>query len=376
MVRKLLVTGVITALVVALAVLAPLVNSSLSGLNSYLVSFKDDVRNHITVTLEVYKNNKLVVKKVGDPISDQWLAVVTAFLLGMAEYFDISWKYEDGTASGANEYEWFGTEYWEGNPIPKIAVGTGNTAYNSDYALAGKVMEQELNSDYISVSDTGSSFNITFAYSFDVNSDYNVSEVGLFIGMDPGSKDFSWILVAHDNFSTVILHPQDVLSIKYTFIIDYSKPPFLKTFWELLIDYFLGLRGAGCPVGSTRIDLGSRGDTYYYPEIKFAYVLSDTAWSPTITSYDASESWKFRKPYYLSYENQNITLKAIAIQEDIKQEYNTYGLMIYLYADTDPSQYKSYTNIPIAYIRFDNAPLHVDWMTYFDVKLSIQFNQG
>ena len=381
--RKVLVATVVLATLILSLVITPLL---IAGPSSRLgLNLRDEVRNHMTVTLEVYKNGELVRRKVGDPISDQWLKLVTLFLLGYDYYGDLTWYYEDGTQPGAPLYYYFGTEYSENNPIPKLAIGTGTAAYPSDYALVSKVMEASLDSNYITVTDTGSTFNVTYSYTFVSSGSYDISEAGLFIQVNGKEISNKWVLVAHDTFTPVSLQVDDAITITYKFTIDYSSPPFLKTFWELLLDYFMGLRGAGCPVGSTRIDLGRYwfdagvNRAYYITsKISFAYVLTDIPWSPTIsTSYDATSIWNLREFDIIRCSNQEINTTLTIIQGDSQNTYTAYGIMIYLYADTNPSSGSpSLTYLPIAYIRFNQPPLTIDHTKYFVVDLVIQFNQG
>jgi len=385
MVRRLVLGvlgGVVASVLIALVVLnvcVPLAvaHNNDGGLKSYLVGLKDEVRNHVSVTLEVYKNSELVRRKVGDPISDQWLNLVANYLLGMEAYLDISWKTEDGNVRSA-----WGTESYEGNPVPKLAIGTGSTAYTTDYALANKVMEVTLDSSYISVTDTGSVFNVTFTYTFIVDSTYNIGEAGLFIKNKYLTSDYGWVLIAHDTFTPVSLQANDGITIKYSFIINYSSPPFLKTFWELLIDYFMGLKGAGCPVGATCLDFGY---DYYdgwnkcdsaREKLYFAYALNDVAWSSTLNpTPSVTDKWSLRKIATLVCSGQKISLDVIAIQDNALNTYTVYGLMFYLYSDTNTGTGKSTSYIAIAYIKFD-SPINVDCTTFFDVNLTITFNQG
>jgi len=372
--KSLVATVVIVVLVLSLIITPSLVVRTSSKV---CLNLRDEARNHITVTLEVYKNGELVRRKVGDPISDQWLNLIANYLLGMEAYQGISWKTEDGNVRSG-----WGSEYNEGNPVPKLAIGTGSTAYTTDYALANKVMETTLDSNYITVTDTGSEFNVTFTYTFIVDSACDISEAGLFIKNKYSNSDYGWVLIAHDTFTPVSLQANDGITIKYSFIIDYSSPPFLKTFWELLLDYFMGLRGAGCSVGFTRLDFGY---DYYCPysdfdEVKeklcIAYALEDVAWSPTLNpAPSVSDKWGLRKIVALTCSDQKISLDAIAIQSNSQSTYTVYGLVFYLYSDSKTSDSKSSTYVPIAYIKFD-SPVSVDCTKFFDVNLTITFNQG
>ena len=374
--------SVVACVVIALIVLygcVPLATPSPSSndvLKGYVISLKDEIRNHMTITLEVYKNEELVRRKVGDPISDQWLKLVANYLLGMESYLSISWLNEGGSTVSV-----WGTEVEEGNPVPKLAIGTGLAAYPSDNSLVSKVMEATLNSNYITVTDTGTQFQVRFAYTFVVSDAYNISEAGLFVKDKGGGSDYGWVLICHDTFTPVSLQANDGITIEYTFVVDYSTPPFLKKFWELLLDYFMGLRGAGCPVGTTRIDVGDDyWDGYSYKDnlkekLTFAYVLSDTPWSPEVAP-TVSSKWSIRNVVQLITSNQKLSLYMVVIQGNTQESYTVYGIMFYLYTDTDAANVLKGTYVPIAYVRFSEAPVSVDYTSFFEVNLTVSFNQS
>jgi len=318
------------------------------------------------VRLRIYKNGELVYEDPNDPISIQWLKLVANVLFG-CYYMGCAQTWYD---TNHNEYQFIDTEAHGINPIPALAVGTGTTASPSDYKLVNQVTIAQLNSNNVIVSDTGTSYNIKYRYTFDFSASYTISETGLllYVLVVP-QRTKVYVLVAHDTFPGVSVAPGDTLSIEYEIVLNYNNPPFTRGFWNLLADYLLGLRGAGTPLSSYRMD------TYEFSgseKVYFAYVLSDYSWNPdvSIPNTDLSEKWLPRK-WIVHVYSAGISINATLITENTGKTYSVYGIALFLYTDSDASYSRRETYYLIAYVRLGNAPVTVDWIKWFYLNLNL-----
>jgi len=329
------------------------------------------------VRLRIYKNGELVYEDPNDPISIQWLKLVANVLFG-CYYMGCAqtWYDVDG-----NAHQFIDTEYGGTNPIPALAVGTGTTTSPSDYKLVNQVAIAQLNSNNVIVSDTGTSYNIKYRYTFDFSASYTISEAGLLLYVDVnllGGRTNVYVLVAHDTFPGVSVAPGDTLSIEYEIVLDYSSPPFTRRFWQFLADYLLGLRGVGAPLSSYRMDLAvdllSGGSIYdeVREKVYFAYVLADHSWNPdvSIPDTDLGEKWLPRK-WVVHVYSTGISINATLITENTSETYSVYGIALFLCTDSDAGTWYRETYYLIAYVRLGNAPVTVDWTKWFYLNMNL-----
>jgi len=334
----------------------------------------DSLRSRIKVSLRIYKNGELVYYDPDDPITIHWLQLVANVLLdcyhrGCAQPFTAvsgaTYKYAD--------FEWRGT-----NPIPVLAIGTGTTpASPSDYKLESQFASKQLGSANVNVTDTGTSYIITYRYTFTLSQGANISEAGLLINGifctdDKGTCEGNTLLVARDTFTPISIAADESIAVEYVVILDYSRPPFTRKFWILLGNYFLGLKAAGRSLGNVVMDTGvdSGSSSSVTERILFAYALQSFSWSPDVSISSTSPKWSPRR-WTVSVDESGISLAAFVMQEDAVNTYNVYGIVFYL--DTDGNSGDDWSRVQhgIIVIPLD-AAITVDWSMGFFVEAGLQ----
>ena len=362
--RKSLVATVIIAILVLSLIITPSLvvrTSSKVGLN-----LRDEVRNHVTVTLKVYKNGELVYKNDDDPITDTWIKAVISTMFQLYRY-GLRFTYTDGSTGS-----WVKNDVVYSSKRVKgvLAIGTDTSpASTTDIALYAPYMEHVLDSSNYLIQDNANWVNVTISHTFIVSESVSIAEAGLMI------KDMSgkYILVCRDSFTPVSLNADEGLTIEYRFNIK-KDPPFTEYFWGVIINVFLGYEGSSGSawrghVFYTENSGHAEDNPYNENKVRWAIVLSDDPWSTTsIINLDMSKvSW--------TVGNQSFNLH-IRLDEYDQNTYEAYGLAFYVYVCTSKNSYNwsQYSTKLIAYIRYPNPPVTVDRYTYHIIDLGVNFN--
>jgi len=340
----------------------------------------DEMKSRIKVSLRIYKNGELVYHNPDDPISVHWLKAVANHLFG-CKYMGCEQSFLSTEGSQVDHLEtvYGALDY----PRAALSIGSGTTpASSNDYKLESPISTVNLGSSNIIVEDSGSSYTIYFRYSFAFSSSTTVSEAGLllyavmvYVGEPVGYPRY--LLIARDTFSSISVAAGESVAVEYVVTIDYSSPPFTKKFWQVLADYFLGLKGSGKGISGMNIDLGFDSTSpeglsrdAVHEKIYVAYVLQDVPWSPEPSITSITTKW-LPKTWSVTVSSSGIYAEGLVVQGDTQNTYNVYGLALYLSTDFDTGDGTSVSYILIAYIRLDPAPVTVDWTEGFHIELGL-----
>jgi len=334
----------------------------------------DELKSRIKVGLRIYKNGELVYYNPDDPISVEWLKAVANVVFRSP---DFGKTYNYRTIDGS-EHNWLNIDDAT-NTRPCIALGNGTTpASPYDYRLENELLKKCLGANNVLVNDTGTRYEIYLRYTFTVTENYTISEAGYelytYVG-NAGSRDnfnYGYLLVARDTFDPIQVNAGESISVEYVIVLDYSKPPFTKFFWQYIADNALGLYYIKA---LTRDESNYKYTiTYVVPwdSIKFAYVLEDLPWSPDVEPAQTSPMW-IPRIWDVYVTESGIDVYSFMIQEDIENTYDVYGIAIYL--KVWRSDY-NYVYKLIAFIRLDQAPITVDWTEGFKVDLGLSITES
>lgn len=335
-----------------------------------------EIKSGMMVALRVYKNDVLVVEKVGDPITDTWINAVASTFFQLYRQ-GMTFTYTDGSTAGWVYIDAYRNDY---RTKGVLAIGTDSyPASTSDTKLYGLFMFQELDGSNYIIQDNSGWINVTVSHTFIANQSVNIAEAGLELKDGRGK----YILICRDSFTAISLNVDDGLTIEYDFSIK-KDPPFTEYFWGVIINEFLGYQGSngGSAWNDHKLytENSGRGDEETKPhdinKIQWALVLSDDAWTPTpsLTTTTTIIDLDMTKVSW-SVGSQAFNLH-IRLDEYDQNTYDAYGLAFYIYVCIGTGSYgwATYSTKLIAYIRYPSPPVTVDRYTYHIIDLGVNFN--
>ena len=339
---------------------------------------------NVTVTLALYKNNKLVYQH-RDPVTETWIRAVFATFLRDPNV-DYAWTFEDGSKGGE-----ICTEYYEGNPAPYIELGTGQyTPSHSITALASLWQRQEVKWMTITFNSTTHTYTITYTTTFTVpQGPVTLTEVGLSI-----KTCGKYLLVAYDTINPGIqLNTTDTLTVQYTLTVK-ASPPFTQNFYSAMIGYALGAYYMYSKLGqSVNTFLQIKDDNevavaidtgidQYYSNNRIAETLHATyntggQVSDWFSLYHVTNNGLVdivQSSISFDYQTSLLTYSG-QVYQDFKGGVTIYGIAFYLYTDKDGGSGYAGDNILMAYIPFTN-PVTVPSYSNLGSQFSMSINIG
>jgi len=220
-----------------------------------------------SVEVKVLRNGEVIghYEKVGDPITKQFYYMLVDNLFGWCCTSSPKYWYDTGgkTRTTTN------VEDVGVNPIAYIAIGQGSgTPSRNDYALFSEVMKDKAE---VTLTDdtTNNKYVITYTKTFTSQTSFNLTEVGLMLYVDAGGN--TYVLIAHDVLQSPLnVSVGDSISVTYTIEVPYDTGgPFTKTFYAILINYFLGYKGTS---GSSLTLISEGGSSTKFNDVKNVYI--------------------------------------------------------------------------------------------------------